>query len=660
MKVISFFQKNKQQTGDPFLVPENEIRDRDLSGELANRWAESNSLEALADKKETKKEFLSSFFGSKHLTLISFFFIILLAVLFARLFFLQVVKGDYYYSLAEGNRIRIEPLPSQRGLFIDVNKEPLVENIPYLSLELIPADLPAEKQKREAVFQALDSLAEIPASDAALALSGIPLYTYQAVPIKDDINYETALRVKMHSQELPGVRIKVGYKRHYLVDSSFSHLLGYTGKINPEELKKYQPKGYLLTDSLGKTGLELSWEEALRGQYGKKQIEVDALGKEIKIIDEQEALPGDNLLLSLNGKLQKRAEEALQAALKNAQVDRGAVIALNPQNGEILALVSLPAFNNNDFVLGIEPELYKNLTEDKNHPLYARAIAGQYPPGSTIKPLISAAALQEAVITPRTTVNSVGGISIGQWFFPDWRAGGHGLIDVKSAIANSVNTFYYYVGGGYGDFEGLGLARLTKYMKLFGLGEPLGIDLPNEASGFVPSEEWKREAKNEPWYIGDTYHISIGQGDLLVTPLQVASWTAAIANGGIIYKPRLVKEILDAGGQSLKIIEPRVIREGFIAPEHLEVVREGMRQAVTEGSARRLADLPMAVAGKTGTAQWHSQKDYHAWFACFAPYENPKIVLTVLLEEAGGGEVHAIPAAKEILQWWFENVHNPS
>ena len=659
MKVISFFKKNKSQADDPFLVPENEIRDRDLSHELANRWAENNSLDN-SNETDRKKEFLSSFFNNKHLTVICFLLIMGLGILFVRLFFLQVVKGDYYYDLAEGNRIRIEPLASQRGLFFDAAKIPLVENIPYLSIELIPADLPTKEEERDTIFQTLNTLTKIPITDITLALEDIPMYTYQAVPIKDDIDYETALKIQLNGQKLPGVQIKVGYKRHYLVDNSFSHLLGYTGKINPEELEQYRTEGYLLTDSLGKTGLELSWEEKLRGQYGKKQIEVDALGKEIKIIDSQEPLPGNNLLLSLDSELQKKAEEALKSSMDKAGAKRAALVALNPQNGEILALVSLPTFNNNDFVLGIEKELYQNLIEDKNRPLYARAISGQYPSGSTIKPLISAAALQEGIITPRTTVTSVGGISIGQWFFPDWRAGGHGRVNVKSALAYSVNTFFYYIGGGYGNFEGLGLTKLTEYMKLFGIGEPLGIDLPNEASGFVPSKEWKEEVKNEPWYIGDTYHISIGQGDVLVTPLQVASWTATIANGGKIHKPHLVKELLDSEGNTVEVVVPEIIRENFIDSEYLKVVRQGMRLAVTDGSASRLYDLPIAAAGKTGTAQWHSKKENHAWFTSFAPYENPQIVITVLVEEAGEGSTYAVPVAKEILKWWSENVHNPS
>jgi penicillin-binding protein 2 len=250
---------------------------------------------------------------------------------------------------------------------------------------------------------------------------------------------------------------------------------------------------------------------------------------------------------------------------------------------------------------------------------------------------------------------STGGIKIGSWFFPDWKAGGHGLTDVRKALAESVNTFFYAVGGGYGDIQGLGIDRLKKYAELFGLNHQLGIDLPGEASGFIPSKVWKESVKKEQWYIGDTYHLSIGQGDLLVTPLQVSSYMAAVANGGILFKPQIVNKITDASGNLVKELKPEVIRENFIKPEYLQVVREGLRQAVTAGSSRALADLPFTSAGKTGTAQFGNENKTHAWFTAFAPYENPEIVITVIVEGGGQGNELALPIAKQALQWWFSH-----
>jgi penicillin-binding protein 2 len=285
-------------------------------------------------------------------------------------------------------------------------------------------------------------------------------------------------------------------------------------------------------------------------------------------------------------------------------------------------------------------------------------VSGEFPSGSTIKPIFAAGALQEKVITEVTSFLSTGGLRIGEWFFPDWKTGGHGVIDVKKAIANSVNTFFYYIGGGYGDFKGLGVSGLVKYARLFGLGEPTGIDLPGERAGFVPTADWKEQIKKEPWYIGDTYHFAIGQGDVLVTPLQVANYTAAIANGGILYEPHLVSKILGEDNKIIEEIKPVVIRRDFIDTANLKIVRAGMRETVTLGSARSLNALPVSVAGKTGTAQWSTKKSPHAWFIGFAPYDNPQVAIMVLVEEGVEGSTIAVPIAKDILNWYFSNKSN--
>ena len=298
-------------------------------------------------------------------------------------------------------------------------------------------------------------------------------------------------------------------------------------------------------------------------------------------------------------------------------------------------MVNLPSFDSNDFSGGITNENYQKYTEDKNLPLFNRTIAGTYPPGSTIKLIVSAAALQEGIVNYTTVFNSVGGLRVGSWFFKDWKAGGHGITNVTKAIAWSVNTFYYYVGGGYNDFVGLGIDRLTKYFKMFNLSEITGIDIPGEKTGFIPSETWKKEKKNERWYIGDTYNISIGQGDLLVTPLRVALWTSIVGNGGKIVTPHFGVKLTDPITKAETILYKGNEKKVNVNPSHLGIVQQGMRECVTIGSCKLLQTLPFQAGGKTGTAQWSSTKDTHAWFTSLAPYDDPKIVVTVMVEEGG-------------------------
>jgi penicillin-binding protein 2 len=324
-------------------------------------------------------------------------------------------------------------------------------------------------------------------------------------------------------------------------------------------------------------------------------------------------------------------------------VQRGSAIVMDVRDGSVLALAALPAYDNNVFAGKVSSTAYQLLLENPDRPLFPRAWAGQFPSGSTIKPLIVTAALAEGVVTARTTVTSIGGIHVGPWFFPDWKVGGHGTVNARSAIAWSVNTFFYYVGGGYGGFIGLGVDRLTKWMRAFGLGAETGIDLPGEATGHVPSQEWKQETKNERWYIGDTYNLSIGQGDLLVTPLQMARMTAAVANGGTLVRPHVVMSSSTAELPRLDV-----------DASALATVRQGMRETVIYGSGRALSVLPVPSAGKTGTAQWNSDKPNHAWYIGFAPFESPEIVVTVLLEEGGEGSSYAVPVAGEILRAWWE------
>lgn len=670
MPIIKYLKYNKSDNGennaDPFVIQEGKMKLGKMKTSHRFDWTE----EALA-LRGGEKETVGKNFNFSNLSKISAVLAFFLLIIFTRAAWLQIVKGEYYYKLAEGNRIRIERVEAKRGIIYDSESRPLVRNIANFLLYFMPVDFPDNENERDGIIKRVSEiLGDISADEIKLILAKVKqgsLESYQPLFIADNIEYEKAMLLYLESVNMPGVVLSNKTRREYdlcensedsgsrtLGISALSHILGYTGKIDESELAEFGSE-YSPIDYIGKMGIEYFWENELKGRDGRKQIEVDALGKEKKIINQEPTEDGRNLILSLDFELQRKLEETLSAALQKLKLKKGAAIIMDPNNGEILAMVSLPAYNNNIFARGATDEEYQELAGNPDNPLFNRCVSGEYPSGSTIKPVIAAAALEEGVINEHTSFNSAGGIRIGEWFFPDWRAGGHGVTDVRRALAESINTFFYYIGGGYQDFKGLGMERIVQYGKLFGLSSQLGIDLPGEADGFLPSKEWKEEAKGERWYIGDTYHLSIGQGDLLVTPLQVAGFTGVFANGGKLYRPHLVKQILTDEDKLLRDIEPEVIRADFISDYNIEVVRQGMRQTVISGSAGSLRSVPVAVAGKTGTAQWSSKKQPHAWFTGFAPYDNPELVITVLIEEGGEGSSAAVPVANEILSWYFQN-----
>ncbi len=644
----------KNGKSNPFVIQEGKMRAGQLKGfSYRKSWTE-DSLLANGNQGETVGKTFNAF-RLKPMAVIIFLFLFLLL---GRVAWLQIIKGSYYYSLAEGNRIRIERIEAKRGVIYDRNKNLLAGNTANFLLYLIPADLPNDESEKDKTVNRLNEiLPAISPADLKQKLAGIKsgsLESYQPLFIADNIEYDKAMLLYLESEYMPGVVLSNQDRREYdRYDSlSLSHVLGYTGKINEEELEKFGSE-YLPIDYIGKTGIEYFWENELRGKNGSKHIEVDALGKEKKVISNVPAEDGRNLVLSLDIELQKKTEEIVSAHLNQLDLSKAAVVAMNPENGEILSLVSLPAYDNNVFARGITADEYSELENNPDNPFINRAIAGEYPSGSTIKPIIAAAALEEGIIDERTTINSTGGLRIGQWFFPDWKAGGHGLVSVRQALAWSINTFFYFIGGGYENFKGLGVDRIVNYARSFGLGAQTGIDLSGEASGFLPTQEWKEKTKGEPWYIGDTYHLAIGQGDVLVTPLQVADYTSVFANGGKLYRPHLVKQVLTGNDKPVGDVENKPIRENFIDSHNIEIVRQGMRQTVTSGSAQSLQAVPVAVAGKTGTAQWSSKENPHSWFTGFSPYDNPQIVITVLVEKGGEGSDIAVPIAREILEWYF-------
>lgn len=657
--------KKKEKFSDPFVLQTGK-KDSKINTAYRNGWAEDVYISEGGDKETIGKSFELSKINL-YTILLSFLLIILLG----KTAWLQIVKGEYYYGMAEGNRIRIERIEPKRGVIYDTNMNALVRNKANFLLYFLPSDLPQDEEELTSIIKRVSELTKVEEQVIYDELSEVNRRSLEAfVPlfVADKIDYDSAMLLYLESDNWPGVVLTNKTNREYLTllpedirekeeiadDSSLSlsHILGYTGMINNSELEQFGEE-YLPIDYIGKMGIEYFWENELKGVSGKKQIEVDARGKEKKIIGQEIAEDGNNLVLSLDVLAQIKLEDIIRKHLEELDLARASAIVVDPNNGEIIALVSTPAYNNNSFAKGISQDEYKALLEHPDNPLFNRSVSGEYPSGSTFKPVMLAAALQEGIVSEKTTVLSVGGIRIGQWYFPDWRAGGHGRTDAKKAIADSVNTYFYYIGGGYEDFKGLGVDKINYYGELFGLGKQTGIDLAGEASGFLPTRTWKEEVKGESWYIGDTYHLAIGQGDLLVTPLQVAMFTSVFANGGKLYRPHFIRTVLSSDDKTLKQTSIEPVREGFIDSYNVHVVKQGMRQTVTSGSARRLSYLPVEVAGKTGTAQWSSKKANHAWFTGFAPYDEPQITITVLVEEGGEGSEVAVPIAGEFLEWYF-------
>jgi len=658
LKMNFFKRKFNRKNDDPFIIKESLTSGFLLGDERAKGWVEENiKIDGSDDNGEIsfdRDEFIGVALSSKKLNLFLGIVFLIITVLLAKAFYLQVMNGERYREIAEGNRIRVETINAKRGIIYDRNLIPLVRNVPSFSLYLISGDFKDNEKQEEAIGYLVKNniISELELREKLAVAINSP---YALILLKENLSYEEALRLKIESGYIAGLNLRLESRREYLNDGSreettlsLSHILGYVGKINQDELE--QNKNYTQVDFIGKTGIESVYEKILRGENGKKQIEVDALGKEKNVIAEEDPKDGQNIILTLDIDLQNKLEEILKYYLKQKDKKRAAAVVLNPQNGKILALVSLPSFDNNLFAEGISQEEYQKLITNSDNPLFNRAVMGEYPSGSTIKPTIAAAALEEKIVNKNTSFLSVGGLRISSWFFPDWKAGGHGLTNVTKAIAESVNTFFYIVGGGYENTEGLGVERIVKYLNLFGFGNKLGIDLPNEGDGFCPTKEWKEKIKGESWYIGDTYHLSIGQGDLSVTPLQIAVANSVFANGGTLFRPHLLEAI-----ESPKPIDNAeyIIRKDLVSQENINIVREGMRRTVTSGSAQKLQVLPVTSAGKTGTAQWDTRKPNHAWFTAFAPHENAEIAITILVEEGEEGSAISLDIARDFLLWYF-------
>lgn len=568
-------------------------------------------------------------------------------ILITRLVTLQLIQGPSNRVQAEGNRIRAVPIEPPRGLILDRQGRSLATNQSDFSLEITPADLPRTAAERAEIYAIVAPLAKLSVDELKQKVEETGIFSLQPIELISNVSQPDSLALTLKTRDLSGVTVAQHAVRHYETTGALSHILGYAGLITKEELNDHP--SYLLTSRIGKTGVEESHDVELRGEPGLQSNEVDAEGYLQRTLETTPPIPGKNLVLGIDSTLQTVATNALKAMIDEKKVTSGVVVGIDPRDGTVRLMVSLPDYDNNLFSHSISTDDYARLLNDPNHPLTNRAIAGLYPPGSSIKPVVATAGLADGVITKDTSIDAPAEIKVGDFVFPDWKR--HGIVNVERAIAVSSNVFFYAVGGGWDKISGLGIDRLDRHFGLFGLGQLTGIDLPGEQAGLVPTPDWKKKQTKEPWYIGDTYHLSIGQGDLLVTPMQLVQTVAAIANGGTRWEPRLVEATVDPATNVRNPTKPVSIAEHIEPSSAIDVVRKGMRETVLDGSGRALNDLPIPIAGKTGTAEFGNDEKTHAWFASFAPYENPELALIVLVEGGGAGNETAVPVARTIYQW---------
>ncbi|MEK7665252.1 MAG: penicillin-binding protein 2 [Patescibacteria group bacterium] len=585
-------------------------------------------------------------------------FLLCATILFSKTLYLQIVKGEYFYAIGENNKSRITLIIPERGIIYDKNFKKIVSNSPAFDLICDKRQLSSSASES---LEEIKNIANSSGRDFEELKKEIEESKEPVILVSENIQHEKLLILESNINTLQGCIIEKNTARDYASSPAFSHILGYVGKINKNELNNY--KNYTINDYIGKTGIEAYYEEFLRGKPGIVEAVKNAVGvkKGEKIISEPES--GNNLVLNIDLSLQEKIYSSLEKGAKNTGTKKGAAVAINPNTGAVLALVSYPSYDNNLFSKGISKQDFDNMQNDIAKPLFNRVISAQYPTGSTIKPFIASGALQEKIISPTKQINDKGFIEVRSQYDKDvfWRYGGvepHGWVDMRQAIAVSSNIYFYTVGGGYEDQQGLGPARIKKYLEYFGWGEKTGIDLPGEFQGFIPTPEWKKQNIKEPWWDGDTYNLSIGQSYLQVTPLQVALGYCAIANNGALYKPQIVQKIINASAGSEEIVKefkPEIIRNNFIDSGNLQIIKEGMREGVLYGSSVSLNSLPIKTASKTGTVETGKDGFYNAWVSVFAPYENPEIVLVVTIENVEGLRAAALPVAKEVLEWYFTN-----
>lgn len=582
-----------------------------------------------------------------------------LVYLLSRAGSLQILQGKELFARAQENRFLSRPIFAPRGILYDYRGALLVENVPSIGLVWDRDDFIRQKGSINELRKNLAAL--LGESDKYFDELGLLVQADAAslpkrIFLARDLTRERLVEIASRLESLPGVEIFESYVRSYRSPYAFSSILGFTGKISAEDLSR--DPSLNTEESSGKAGIEDYYDSLLRGLGGRKIVEVDSQGRDTRYKLIRASQEGTGLDLTIDGDLQEIAYKIFADYTEGGRA--GSVVAIDPESGAIRALVSFPAVDANALSAGISQQEFRRLAENPLHPFFNRAIAGEFPSGSTLKPLIAAAALEENLVDPNKKIFDAGFIEIPNPYYPgessrfvDWRK--HGWVDFYDAIAYSANVYFYMLGGGYQDQKGLGIERIKKYAAAFGLGSRLKIDLPGEKAGFLPDPETKKITDpNDPiWRVGDTYNVSIGQGGIKVTPLQMAVLTAAIANGGRVYRPYVLQALRDKNGKPINKTLPTVLGDGIIKTENLAKVVAGMRRTVTHGTAPTLSNLPVPAAAKTGTAQSSPGKPPHAWITAFAPVENPKIAIAVMLEYGGEGTTAAGPITREILNWYF-------
>jgi penicillin-binding protein 2 len=578
-----------------------------------------------------------------------------MAVVGARLYYLQVIKTSEYAQLADRNRIRIRHLPAPRGLVFDRRHRPLVNTRPSFDAVVVPED---SDNLSQTIERLQDLLGDDDIADKVVEAEQNGRAPYDPITVDENLDWQQVVALETHQLDLPGVSLQIMPARHYLYGDLAAHLLGYVGEVSRNDLLHLA--NYRMGDEIGKFGLERGWEPYLRGVAGGEEIEVDAVGRKLRVLKEIPDHQGESVVLTIDLDVQQAAEQAMEG--KN-----GALVAIDPNTGYILAMVSHPAFDPNIFVGGITPANWRKLITDPEHPLEDRVIQGIYPPGSTFKLVDSVAGMEERTLTPETTYNCPGGMWYGGREYHCWRRGGHGTIALHRAIVSSCDVYFYNVG------LHLGIDRLAHWAHLLGLGRKTGIDLHGESPGIMPSSAWKERMYHQPWYPAETLSVAIGQGYVAATPLQMAEVVSEIANGGVRYKPQFVHYVEGLDGHVIKSYPPVVEARLNIDPKYLETIRDAMAGVVNSpwGTAHRVRLPNVTVCAKTGTAQVIGAgkagvragepegeipvkyRD-HGWLVAFAPEDHPQIAVACVIEHGGHGGSSAGPIVHDVLEKFFE------
>ncbi len=590
------------------------------------------------------------------LAMLGIFVLSLFGLLFLRFFYLQVIQHGHYSTLAEANRISVLPIAPHRGIIVDRNGIQLAHNYSAYTLEITPSKVP----DLDTTIEELASVVEISPRDRRRFRKLLEENKrFESLPIRTRLSDEEISRFAAHRYRFPGVEAKARLFRHYPQGDMFSHVVGHIGRINQKEVDQLETEdrlaNYRGSDYIGKTGLEQSYEKFLHGTTGVEEVEVDSGGRAVRTLSRTPPVSGNNLVLNLDARLQEIAYNAFGER-------RGALVAIDPATGGILAFISKPGFDPNLFVDGIDPQSWAELNGSIDKPLLNRAAAGTYPPGSTFKPFMALAALFYGKRTPQQAISDPGYYMFGGHRFRDDKVGGHGMVDMYKSIVVSCDTYYYVLA------NDLGIDPISRFMGLFGFGSRTGIDIGGESAGLLPSSDWKMRRFKQKWYAGETISVGIGQGYNSYTPLQLASATATLANDGVMFRPHIVNYIEDIRTRKKSPIEPKPLRDLGLKPEHLKVIKDALVGVNKEGtSARVFADAPYVSAGKTGTAQVIAIKQNekyvesrvaerhrdHALFIAYAPADKPTIALAVIAENSGFGARAAAPIARQVLDYYL-------